>query len=241
MRLRGAVMSGERERLDAITARLARHPCLAWGETSERGDQAERAVEALDTRWILGLKLGHGEKLCLITLWSLAIWLPNYGSDDFRVPPIGRVELAEMLDTTKGTVEGWLRSLRRAGWVRRDPAAQKGALILQRGEAIVPPVPRATGHVYIVSFSDGRIKAGWSGDPRSRVQQHGRDARASGLTVEASWVSQPVQDVDLAEKRLLSRLERNGARRVGQTREYFTGMGFSRAVVLAEATFGASP
>jgi hypothetical protein len=219
-----------------VAERLAEHPCGFWAR--DDAETLARTIDALDTRWILGLDLGAGEKLCLMALWSQAVWLPQYGSDDFRVPPIDRAAIGTMLNTTRGTVEGWLRVLRQAGWIRADPGMQKGALILHRSASIPPPEPRSTGHLYLVSFSDGRIKAGLSWDPKTRVQTHAMDARRSGLATDASWISRPLPDAPRTEKRLLARLERNGGVRVGNTREYFTGLDFRRAVVLAEATCG---
>jgi hypothetical protein len=222
--------------LGVVVERLAEHPCGEWA--ARNPEALARTVEALDTRWVLGLDLTPGEKMCLLALWSQAVWLPQYGSDDFRVPPTDRAAIARMLNTTRGTVEGWLRALRRAGWIRSDKGMQPGALILQRCEAMAPPEPRSTGHVYLVSFSDGRLKAGLSWDPKTRVQQHAMDARRGGLSTADSWISQPLTDVARTEKVLLARLERNGAARLGKTREYFTGLSFSRAVVLAEAICG---
>jgi hypothetical protein len=94
--------------------------------------------------------------------------------------------------------------------------------------------------VYLVSFSDGRIKVGMSWDPKTRVQQHAMDARRTGLSAVGSWFSPGIDDPALIEKRVLARIERNGGIRVGLTREYFTGIDFARAVVLAEATCGAT-
>jgi hypothetical protein len=197
-----------------------------------------RHLEVLDTRWILGLDLPPGEKLCLLVLWSFAYWNPSY-SDDFRANVSAR-DIAQVLGVASGTVTLRLGGLRRKGWLRRCDATI-GGHVLARAQSRKPPERKTTGHIYLVSFSDGRIKVGMSWDPKTRVQQHAMDARRTGLSAVGSWFSPGIDDPALIEKRVLARIERNGGVRVGLTREYFTGLDFARAVVLAEATCGATP
>jgi hypothetical protein len=193
-----------------------------------------RLAEAFDTRWILRLDLTNSEKLCLLTLWSLAEWRPRDGSPDYRVS-VYTGELAEMLGMASGTVSCLLVSLRRKGWVRRCTYCIL-AHILERCDARVPPPRQTYGHVYLAAFSDGRIKVGLSWNPKQRIKQHASDARRAGMCIVDSWVSPSVDDVTRTETQVLARIERNGGVRVGKTREYFTGLDFSRAVVLASAT-----
>jgi hypothetical protein len=192
-------------------------------------DVEAHRLEALDTRWILTLDLSHGEKLCLLALWSIAEWLPTYGRD-YRVQSAA-FKVSKILGVGRGTVDGWMRRLRKAGWIRRDTVTVYGT-ILQRCEAMPPPEIRHSGHVYLVSFSDGRVKVGMSWDPRSRLQSHAMEARRAGLTMVESWISDEVDDAHRVETLAIARLAEVGGNRVGATREYFTGITFADAVSL---------
>lgn len=92
---------------------------------------------------------------------------------------------------------------------------------------------RAYGHIYIVEFSNGTLKAGSARTPvERRIKAHRQNATALGLTVLRTWVS-PLHMAPLkTEAELLRRLKAlaTGVPR----REYFVGVPFARAVEEAE-------
>jgi hypothetical protein len=102
-------------------------------------------------------------------------------------------------------------------------------------------IPFKTGPaIYIVSFTNGALKIGQSGYPRSRLHQVGSQARRLwGKDVLFSGV---FISPELKESRLLTSVEWNlcwRARRLGQnvgrSREYFTGVNFDEIVAAVPA------
>jgi predicted GIY-YIG superfamily endonuclease len=82
-------------------------------------------------------------------------------------------------------------------------------------------------HTYIVEFSDGSIKAGYSAKPYNRIAQHAGNAACFGLTVVQQWVSRPHREAKENEESILAWC-RSRATSVRKA-EYFTGIDFGRA------------
>src|SRR5690242_11093121 len=89
------------------------------------------------------------------------------------------------------------------------------------------------GRLYVLLFSDKRIKVGQSNDAEKRVEQHRHHAIVYGVSIEREWIS-PVHVDYVANETALINWARSAAKSV-VGREYFVGLDFDRVVAVARS------
>lgn len=87
------------------------------------------------------------------------------------------------------------------------------------------------GFIYVVEFSDGTVKPGFTETPLSRLRTHALDGKKFGHTIRGWWVSPRHPDAKLWEKHLLASANDMG---IARTKEYFSGVDFHEIVVEAQ-------
>lgn len=92
---------------------------------------------------------------------------------------------------------------------------------------------RGSGHLYLIQFDNGTVKAGCTSDLPTRFTQHARDSGRYGLRIVNHWSSQRFSDIRLRERQLLDVLARIGTR-TEAGREFFRDIPFSIARYQAE-------
>lgn len=85
--------------------------------------------------------------------------------------------------------------------------------------------------VYVVGFSNGRVKVGYTETPMRRLTEHRADARRFGIDVVDVWVSPEHWGARLNERLLIRGCSEIASEGMG---EYFS-MSFSTAVEIASA------
>lgn len=90
------------------------------------------------------------------------------------------------------------------------------------------PAFGAHGHLYLIQFDNGVIKAGMTADLAARSNEHTKDAGRFNLTIVNRWSSEPQPQVHHLERRLLAVLGMMGTR-TPAGREYFRDIPFSIA------------
>lgn len=97
----------------------------------------------------------------------------------------------------------------------------------------ITPKPRGgEAYIYLVEFSDGTVKAGFSTKPSKRLVSHRDNAACFGIAVINTWVSQPHLGAQENERRLLGWC--TGAATKVRGAEYFLGVSFVDAVRYAD-------
>lgn len=99
---------------------------------------------------------------------------------------------------------------------------------LQRRRSSAVSAASEPGHLYLVQFDNGVIKAGRTSDLAARNNAHVKDAGRFGLSVVNRWNSEVIRDVFDMEQRLLAVLATIGSQ-TSAGREYFRGVPFSVA------------
>lgn len=97
--------------------------------------------------------------------------------------------------------------------------------------------PRATGkngYVYLVSYSTGTVKVGYTQWPIKRLTALRRDADAFAITITEWWISEERADYIDLERRLLDVAEDLAAS--SKKREYFEGVDFGELKIRAIQT-----
>lgn len=87
------------------------------------------------------------------------------------------------------------------------------------------------GHVYVLQFSDGTVKPGFSTSPESRLRSHRNAAACFGFCIERLWVSPDHHDAAENELALLAEARRTAS--AVRKAEYFTGLDFDALVEFA--------
>ena len=82
-------------------------------------------------------------------------------------------------------------------------------------------------HIYVVEFSDGRLKVGFTRNPESRLKQLKGDAASAGVEVAQTWTSPSHVEAAENEKALIEWCSKTSQARY--KREYFKGVGFQEA------------
>ncbi|GAA0935940.1 MULTISPECIES: GIY-YIG nuclease family protein [Actinocorallia] len=96
-----------------------------------------------------------------------------------------------------------------------------------------------SGHIYVIEFSEGTTKVGFSTKPERRLNQHASGVAGFGIRIAQSWVSEAFDSAHQAEMVLISWCALNCA---GHRRsEYFTGIDFTGAVEWAKGLTSMSP
>lgn len=90
-----------------------------------------------------------------------------------------------------------------------------------------------SGHLYLIQFDNGTVKAGRTSDLPTRFTKHARDSGRYGLRIVNHWSSQRFGDICLRERQLLDILARIGTR-TEAGREFFRDIPFSIAQYQAE-------
>lgn len=88
------------------------------------------------------------------------------------------------------------------------------------------------GHIYVVEFSDTRIKVGRTAKPADRLYTHSTSARAFGLAIGRTWVS-PIHNTSIGNERGL--INFCATRATDRSGEFFAGVAFDDAVDFAES------
>lgn len=96
--------------------------------------------------------------------------------------------------------------------------------------------PRAeddNGYAYLIRFTNGTVKVGFTWFPARRFDAHQSAAQAFGIEVEDWWISRQTINYESLEKQILREAERMAG--VPSAREYFQGIDFDRLRGFAEA------
>lgn len=89
-----------------------------------------------------------------------------------------------------------------------------------------------SGHIYLIEFSEGTTKVGFSTKPEKRLSQHASGVAGFGIGITRSWVSEAFDSASTAESVLISWCALNCAKH--RKSEYFTGIDFTDAVEWAK-------
>lgn len=89
----------------------------------------------------------------------------------------------------------------------------------------------AEGHIYIVEFSEGTVKVGFSTTPGKRMRQHAGHAAAFGISIARSWTSHPHLEAKVNERALIAWC--SGRARVTRKSEYFAGLDYAELATFA--------
>lgn len=87
-------------------------------------------------------------------------------------------------------------------------------------------------YVYVVEFSDGTTKPGFSAQPEKRLARHRDAAACFGITIKNAWVSGPHLEAKSNEKSLIVWCGRKAS--TVRKAEYFTGLRFQNVRSFAE-------
>jgi hypothetical protein len=92
------------------------------------------------------------------------------------------------------------------------------------------------GHVYVLEFNgpDGIVKVGMTGDPKTRMATHAKQAASFGTCITRMWVSAAHLGYEQTEKRLIAAAGAPGSVDI-IGKERFFGLDFTRAVEMAKA------
>ncbi len=103
------------------------------------------------------------------------------------------------------------------------------------------PDDRDSPRIYVLEFSDGLIKVGFSADVRARIQGLVGVARFGGVSLVRFWVSVPHSNARANEQAALRHCQSVGRRMEGPGKtEFFSGVAFESAVGFA-TTLTAEP
>ena len=84
------------------------------------------------------------------------------------------------------------------------------------------------GHVYVIKFTDGTVKAGRTSSPKTRIRSGSYGNRA----IADFWVSEMMTNSRIMENNILRAINGMSASQIG--REYFIGVDFQAAVEAAK-------
>ncbi len=87
------------------------------------------------------------------------------------------------------------------------------------------PARGAEGHIYLIEFSDGTFKVGFSATPGKRLGKHKETAWCFGISISRAWISEPHLEAKANERALIAWCTKRAAAIRGV--EYFTGLRFS--------------
>jgi hypothetical protein len=79
------------------------------------------------------------------------------------------------------------------------------------------------GHLYVIEFSTGLVKVGRTEIPKNRLTTHAKNAKAHGVDVARSWVSDRHAGHSISERQLIRFCAKIGTRVTG---EHFSGLDF---------------
>lgn len=97
----------------------------------------------------------------------------------------------------------------------------------------LPPWNPKYGHAYVIAFSNGTVKVGFTTNPPNRFSQHKSTVEGFGITITDWWVSDDAPGYLDLEKHLLRCAQSlNGTQ---SRREYFQGISFDALCEMAEA------
>lgn len=96
----------------------------------------------------------------------------------------------------------------------------------------LPRQPKGEGYLYVVEFSTGYVKVGYTEDPKTRLGNHRNEAAAFGVHVTNYWISVPHSNFQANERRLINQCEKVSPR---TRKEYFHTVGYARAVEFASS------
>lgn len=103
------------------------------------------------------------------------------------------------------------------------------------GQPVRPRLPAygQEAHTYLVEFSNGTIKAGYTANPTGRMSHHRRNAACFDITITREWISEPHLEARNNELELLAWGRRHAERIV--LREYFVGVDYSAFEIFAKS------
>jgi len=86
----------------------------------------------------------------------------------------------------------------------------------------------AAGVIYVLGFSDGLVKVGFTGNPDSRIHTHRVAASRDDVEIVDRWTSEPHENAGENEQALIAFCDGRGTLIRG--REWFAGVSFSDVV-----------
>lgn len=91
--------------------------------------------------------------------------------------------------------------------------------------------------VYVLQFSSGVVKVGYTANPAQRLKQHADTAQQHGGDITKHWVSQPHAQANENERRLIAFCADRAPRVTGNEKagEYFTGLDFEEVLAYAKS------
>lgn len=121
------------------------------------------------------------------------------------LPTLSQIERAE--GCSRSTVQRALGLLAERGLVK--PRHGAGFFVIGVPEFTQDAVPfkaaaAKSGHLYVLKFTSGVVKIGYTTDPKIRIRTHGTEARRRSDTLGRSWVSLPHPAAAAHEQHLLS-------------------------------------
>lgn len=174
---------------------------------------------------VLASGLNVSERMALISLWAYAM---KHDDGRFTVVDPWRL-LDRCMGVPHSVASGLIAKLIKEGLLGhvhwRVWELSTDLLVGDRKA----PIP---GHIYVIEFSDGRIKVGRSSSPDARVRNHMSDARRSQMYVRRSWVSTWIAAPAMAEHQLINSRE-FACNVIPGTREYAQGADFDTIVGVA--------
>jgi hypothetical protein len=130
---------------------------------------------------------------------------------------------------TDRTIDDSVKSL----FVMRSPGRKPRAVPDPLTEPTLGTDPATEGSLYVLEFSSGRLKVGFSTNLKARLANHASTAKAYGASITRTWTSPFHKEAKPNERQLLS-LCRSipGVEAEG---EYFAGISWDEVVALAES------
>lgn len=96
--------------------------------------------------------------------------------------------------------------------------------------------PQGEAHLYVIGYSSGTIKVGYSRVPGTRIGTHAAEAIRHGVEVTSVWVSESHGEFVANEEALKTWCDSACSGRLGA--EYFTGISTASAVEVARSLTG---
>ena len=88
------------------------------------------------------------------------------------------------------------------------------------------------GYVYILEFSSGRVKVGFTTNLKARLSNHATTAKAYGASISRTWMSPHHEEARTNEKLMLAMCRATDG--VEAEGEYFAGLSWDAVVAYAE-------
>lgn len=180
--------------------------------------------------WAACLRMKSGPRGVWLALWSFA----DFGTT--APPPIWptNAQLRERAGgISESSLQGHLAALRGDRLIRVRIEAGRRAIQLAWVDPFDHEDDAIEGSLYVVEFSDRRIKVGRSSNPDHRIREHAAEGRRAGQDVVNRWASPTLRDSVNAEIDLITGVQAAGAMAVSTTFEYFTNVTFADAVAIA--------